>query len=260
MIEVLREKHPELMIPDLEQEGWASFERYDEYKSTIPVDCTEEIVGVVAGKLGGGAGPGSGDAITIKSWLLRYGRASQILREELAAWTEWLCNESPPWAAYCAMMGARQLCAGLEAGIEGALHAVWNRSEEHETMEFGEWEVDDSIWEQMAEGGEIQDSLPMRREREARTNLASTREQQDEEEMAAVETAEATEQEILLLVDAANGFNMLSRLGMLWTVRVHAQSSVGLHLIATGMISGCIRVCQKSYNGYMKMGIYWTHS
>ena len=26
-------------------------------------------------------------------------------------------------------------------------------------MEFGEWEVDDSIWEQMAEGGEIQDSL-----------------------------------------------------------------------------------------------------
>ena len=37
--------------------------------------------------------------------------------------------------------------------------------------------------------------------------------------MAAAETAEATEQEILLLVDAANGFNMLSRLGMLWTVR-----------------------------------------
>ena len=71
----------------------------------------------------------------------------------------------------------------------------------------------------MAEGGEIQDLLPMRREREARANLVLTQEEQDEEEMAAAETAEATEQEILLLVDAANGFNMLSRLGMLWTVR-----------------------------------------
>ena len=67
VIEVLREKHPELMIPDLEQEGWASFEKYDTCKTTIPVDCTEEIVSVVAGKLGGGAGPGSVDAIALKS-------------------------------------------------------------------------------------------------------------------------------------------------------------------------------------------------
>ena len=70
----------------------------------------------------------------------------------------------------------------------------------------------------MAEGGEIQDSLAMRREREARTNLVLTQEEQEEEEMTAAEMAEATEQEILLLVDAANGFNMLSRLSMLSTV------------------------------------------
>ncbi len=112
VIEVLHEKHPELMIPDLEQEGWASFENYDTCNTAIPVNYTEEIVSVVAGKLGGGAGPSSVDAIALKSWLLRYGRASQVLREELAAWTEWLCNESPPWAAYRAMMGAR-LC-GLD--------------------------------------------------------------------------------------------------------------------------------------------------
>ena len=55
VIEVLQEKHPELMIQDLEKEGWASFEKYDTCKTTIPVDCTEEIVSVVAGKLGGGA-------------------------------------------------------------------------------------------------------------------------------------------------------------------------------------------------------------
>ena len=80
---------------------------------------------------------------------------------------------------------------------------------------MSEWEVDDSIWEKKAEAGKIQDSLPMRRERETRANIVLTQEEQDEEEMAAAETAEATEQEILLLVDAANGFNMLSRLGML---------------------------------------------
>ena len=35
-------------------------------------------------------------------------------------------------------------------------------------MEFGEWEVDDSIWEKPAEEGQVQDSLTMRREHEER--------------------------------------------------------------------------------------------
>ena len=256
VIDVLREKHPEMMIPGLDEEGWASFESYDECLNSVPVDCTEETVEEVAGKLSGGAGPGSVDAIAMKNWLLRHGRPSQVLREELAAWTEWLCNETPPWAAYRAMMscrlvaldkcpgvrplgigeiwrraiakcalkvcgedakatcGSTQLCAGLEAGIEGALHSVSTRARENETMEFGEWEVDDSVWEQTADKGKVQESLPMRREREA-TATATTA---GGEEMADT-AADATEQEILLLVDAANGFNALSRLGMLWTVR-----------------------------------------
>ena len=49
VIKVLCEKYPELMIPDLEKEGWASFEKYDECQVSIPVDCTEEIVKVRAG-------------------------------------------------------------------------------------------------------------------------------------------------------------------------------------------------------------------
>ena len=159
VIDVLRGKHPEMKIP-VPGVGEA-FENYDEMDCFVELDCTEEIVQDIAGKLQGGAGPSSVDALALKKWLLNYGVASQILREELAAWTEWLANGHPPWAAYRAMMycrlvaldkcpgvrplgigevwrraiakcvlaecgddakaacGSTQLCAGLEAGIEG---------------------------------------------------------------------------------------------------------------------------------------------
>ena len=37
-----------------------------------------------------------------------------------------------------AAFGSTQLCAGLKANIEGALHAVSLRATEHDTIEFGE--------------------------------------------------------------------------------------------------------------------------
>ena len=64
-----------------------------------------------------------------------------------------------------AACGSKQLCAGLEAVIEGALHSVSKRATDHDRMEFGEWEVDNSVWEKEAEEGKVQDSLPMRRAR-----------------------------------------------------------------------------------------------
>ena len=32
-------------------------------------------------------------------------------------------------------------------------------------MEFGDWEVDNSVWEESAEDGEVQESVQMRRDR-----------------------------------------------------------------------------------------------
>ena len=87
---MLREKHPDLRVPELEKEDWASFEEYGECGTSIPLDCSPEIVEEVAAKLRGGAGPGSVDAIAMSNWLLWHGKYSQVLREELAAWTEWL--------------------------------------------------------------------------------------------------------------------------------------------------------------------------
>ena len=277
VIEVLREKHPDLRVPDLADEEWASFEEYDECGTSIPLDCSPEIVEEVAAKIRGGAGPGSVDAIAMSNWLLRHGKFSQVLREELAAWTEWLCNCTPPFAAYRALMacrlvaldkqpgvrplgigeifrraiakcalkvcgedakaacGSANLCAGLEAGIEGAIHSVTRRAADGNTMEFGEWEVNDDIFAQMAEAGEVQESVPMRRARlapaappippTAAVDPPTAEDEADGDDgmpppSSTAETpVEPPNEEVLLLVDAANGFNNLSRYGMLWTVR-----------------------------------------
>ena len=64
--------------------------------------------------------------------------------------------------------GNVNLCAGLEAGIEGALHAVRTRAANGNKMEFGEWGVDHDIFLLAADEGATQDSLPERRAKEAR--------------------------------------------------------------------------------------------
>ena len=71
-----------------------------------------------------------------------------------------------------AACGNVNLCAGLEAGIKGALHAVRARAADGDKMEFGDWEVDHDIFLLTADEGEVQDSLPVRRAKEARAAVA----------------------------------------------------------------------------------------
>jgi len=231
VLEVLQEKHPKLRDPPLDTDDEnGAFETYEEgAPAIVPVDITANTIESIATKLSGGAGLGGMDAVDLRNWLLRYGAESQALREEMAQWTMWLANESPPWAAYRALMAGRlvaldkqpgvrpvgigeiyrrlmakcllvrtghtataacdnlNLCAGLPAGIEGAVHAMgdaWSAAEKR--------------------GGHVTRKP---------ADPAPTRDKSLTTDVTAAE-AYAT-----LLVDARNGFNELSRKAALWTVR-----------------------------------------
>lgn len=72
----------------------------------------------VAHKLSGAAGPSGVDAADFKHILLRFGRESQILREELAKLTNWLANDQhPPYTAYRALMANRLVALDKNPGV-----------------------------------------------------------------------------------------------------------------------------------------------
>ena len=99
-----------MIDPSIEVEGWVSFGDYTERPVMLTVNCDQEIVKTIAGKLSDGAGPDSVDGRTLKDWLIHHGKASQTLREEMALWVELLCNTMIPWARIRALMENR-LCA-----------------------------------------------------------------------------------------------------------------------------------------------------
>ncbi len=97
-IQVLREKHLDMRVPDLNSEDCIAFEQYPCCPDPIPVMCDEDSMESIANKLGGAVGPNSVDAATAKALMLNYGDASAELREEMLWWAEWMCNTSPLWA------------------------------------------------------------------------------------------------------------------------------------------------------------------
>ena len=103
-MEVLLSQHPNTRIPDLKDPNCIAFEQYNEVPLSIPTDCTTEDLETLALRMSGSASPSSFNAVMLRNCQLWYGRALGELRQELAKWVEWLSNESPPWAAYHALM------------------------------------------------------------------------------------------------------------------------------------------------------------
>ncbi|KAI2493422.1 hypothetical protein MHU86_21121 [Fragilaria crotonensis] len=252
--QVLQEKHPALRDPASVGDADGAFEPYPDLPAPVPVCITQDDVEAISSRLAGAAGPGGTDAVDLANWLLRFGRESEALREEMAAWTNWLANTSPPWAAYRAVMANRlvaldkqpgtrpvgigevyrrlwakcllkaigsqataacgnyNLCAGLQAGIEGAVHAVRDVFTDPSLIPAPppDSQADDDPLTQAPEP-------PM-----AELPPVPLADMTLDEAFAAIaddvgiSSAEAT---AVLLVDATNGFNELGRKAMLWTVR-----------------------------------------
>ena len=54
----------------------------------------------MATDLTGSAGPSGIYSVMRRDWLFQWGVESQALQEEMAEWTHWISNESPPYVAY----------------------------------------------------------------------------------------------------------------------------------------------------------------
>ena len=94
--EVLREKHPDMRVPPVENPACAAFEEYGDVPETVPLDFTEDDVTWVASKLYGPEGALGAEAMELHNWLLCFGCASKEFRVVVAFLAEWMANSPPP--------------------------------------------------------------------------------------------------------------------------------------------------------------------
>jgi len=117
VLEVLQSKHPAMREPPTLGDPDGVFEPYPSVPDIVPTVVTSDIVKEVSSKLSGTAGPGGTDSKAIKTWLLRYGAESHTLCSKMAAFTKWLANAHPPWAAYRALMACRLVALDKQLGV-----------------------------------------------------------------------------------------------------------------------------------------------
>ena len=117
VVEVLREKHPYMRVPPVENPTCAAFEEYEDVPKTVPLDFTKDDITWVASKLSGAAGALGAEAMELCNWLLLFGCASEELRVVVASLDDWMANSSPPWAVYRALMACHLVALDKRPGV-----------------------------------------------------------------------------------------------------------------------------------------------
>ena len=103
VLDVLWLKHPEACAPlAISPDAYPG-----RPPELFPVELTEEIFIEVVWHLSGGAIPEVTDSISLQHLLLRFGGSNGKFWNISAEFADWLSNERPPWAAYCALMPGR---------------------------------------------------------------------------------------------------------------------------------------------------------
>ena len=110
--DTLKSKHPNHRIPLLKD-----LTTYDNVPEMLHIDITENTLAEVAKDIKGSAGPVGCDSLSVQQWLLHFSGLSKKLRETLVTLGNWLSNESPPWAAYRAIMSGRLIAIDKCPGV-----------------------------------------------------------------------------------------------------------------------------------------------
>jgi hypothetical protein len=100
--EVLQDKHPQSQ----------AVKHYEE-----DLDITSEHVENVAKKMSGAAGLSGFDSSALKFLLLSHGQASNRLRDVIAKFSQWLSNDTPPFAAFLAALANRLIAMDKFPGV-----------------------------------------------------------------------------------------------------------------------------------------------
>jgi len=196
VFDVFQEKHPPQRQADP-----SAFIQCDELPPLEKVDITSAHIEKVARRLFGSAGPSGTDSEQWRSFLLCYGNASSRLREAVAASTRLHANEVVPWDDMRAFLARRGIALDKQPGVRPIGIGECRQRIEAKAMA-------------LATGIDMQEICG------ADQLCAGAKAGIEAAVHAMKEVFDNPDTECLLLVDASNAFNRVSRPAALWNCRV----------------------------------------